>query len=134
MKRTLGAALLVLGLALTMAAPAAADDEHSDRCHDKENGPSFFDGPNVIYGSLLVDRLIGTNCDDVIAGFRGDDLIVGRGGEDVLWGMNGNDHLRSFDGEHDIVRGGNGRRDRCVVDQLDTYSGCERVRVIEVLP
>jgi hypothetical protein len=132
MRRTVAVLAGITISILALAAPAAADDEHSNRCHDY--GPSSQDGPNVIYGSLLIDRLIGTNCDDIIAGFRGDDLIVGRGGEDVLWGMNGNDHIRSFDGEHDIVRGGNGRRDRCVVDQLDTYSGCERVRVIEVLP
>ncbi|MBA4066419.1 MAG: hypothetical protein C0501_22440 [Isosphaera sp.] len=56
----------------------------------------------------VIERVIGTNQDDVLTGGAGDDTLIGLGGDDRLMGQSGNDLLFGGAGDDDL-NGGPGR-------------------------
>ncbi len=70
-----------------------------------------------------INRLGGTDCNDVLIGAAGDNALLGHAGDDVLYGMAGNDVLYGNHGIDDL-RGGKGT-DRCAQDAEDTHTDCE---------
>jgi len=120
-------ALALGGLAMS-AAPASATQDHN-YCPS----PPFM---NTILGTPGEDVLNGTFCDDRIVAFGSDDVLRGKGGEDRLRGGRGNDRLNGVETlgfpQADVLNGGRGRADVCVIDFLDVALRCETV--IEVDP
>jgi hemolysin type calcium-binding protein len=71
-------------------------------------------------------RIAGQDGDDFITGSDGADSLTGGAGHDRISGRGGNDTIRVRDGEHDLVRCGDGR-DTVVADPIDTIGhDCER--------
>ena len=63
-------------------------------------------------------------------GGDGNDEVVGNGGNDYMVGSTGDDKMDADDNANgDLVNGGAGSDDRCVVDSGDDYQGggCETV-------
>ena len=73
-------------------------------------------------GDTLVDieRVTGSNHDDVIIGSAMDDILSGVTGDDVLYGMKGRDILYGSTGE-DILVAGNGKDSMSGGDNSDTF-------------
>lgn len=61
----------------------------------------------VLFGTDLVDVLVGDQSSETLVGLAGDDLIVGNGGRDTILGFDGNDLLSGRSGG-DTLRGGPG--------------------------
>ena len=123
-KRVFGL-LVAAAVALPVFVASPANAAPTGHCH-------WWSEPNVIVGSRGHDRLVGTDCFDTIFGLQGSDRIIGRSREDTLNGGRGNDRIRAVDGFADLVRCGLGKRDRAVVDQYDTATRCETVRIVPV--
>ncbi len=94
-----------------------------------ERGARIFGGAgnDAIYGTTRWDRMQGGPGTDNLFGFEGrdwmrggahNDSLLGGGNIDDVHGGNGNDHI-VVEGE-DIVRGGAGARDSCVVPEATT--------------
>ena len=75
----------------------------------------------------------GREVPDIIYGKRGNDRIradIFGADRDVLYGNRGNDVLNAQDGDgRDVLYGGPGY-DRCLVDEGDSYVGCEEVALV----
>jgi hypothetical protein len=94
-------------------------------------------GPDTLKGSSGSDRLDGGGGPDRLYGAQGSDRLEGGGGPDLLYGGQGRDllnggpgadSLHSVDAFSDRVRCGPDA-DRAVVDRVDRYAQCERVRM-----
>src|SRR5690349_23479591 len=113
--RTLAAATLMAGAALTTGAPARSVE---GLCNGQEASHAWLNasgqhGPALIDGTANDDVIIGSDGDDTFNGKGGDDIICGEQGKDSISGGPGNDTLRG-DGGDDDLDGGPGR---------DTLSG-----------
>jgi Ca2+-binding RTX toxin-like protein len=79
-------------------------------------------GTNPLEGVALVgiERLTGSDLDDVLTGSNGANKLVGGDGADQLLALGGKDTLNSRDGvkRNDTVNGGPGR-DKCVTDKRE---------------
>lgn len=85
-----------------------------------------------VLGTEGLDRLRGSNHDEMIYGMRGDDRLTCGGGRDTAYGGIGDDTIDCADSRpsrsgRDVVECGVGRRDHAIVDRFDTVSGCELV-------
>ena len=78
-------------------------------------------GGNLILGSALKDKLVGTNGKDVLCGFNGKDRFNGKGGNDKIYGGGGNDRANGSGG-NDLLVGGKGR------DSLSGGKGNDRLK------
>lgn len=96
-----GPVLVVLGLALAAASPAAdaGTDAGAATCEGRRATIIGTDGP---------DEIIGTRGPDVIVALGGDDLVQGRGGDDLVCGGDGADHLRGGSGDDRLLGEGDG--------------------------
>ncbi|MBU2994209.1 CAP domain-containing protein [Octadecabacter sp. 1_MG-2023] len=66
-----------------------------------------YDSIERLRGSNFDDVLRGDDADNILWGVNGDDQMVGNGGDDVLFGMNGDDTLQGMEGD-DRMTGGAG--------------------------
>lgn len=62
--------------------------------------------PNATLALSGIERVIGTNQNDVLTGSNGNDTLVGLGGNDRLLGQSGNDVLLGGDGDDELNGGG----------------------------
>lgn len=62
---------------------------------------------NVLFDKDDVNRLVGTDNDELLFGFNGDDRLTGGGGNDALFGDGGNDIMYGGEG-NDYLDGGEG--------------------------
>lgn len=112
---SIAAAAAIVGGGLLGFAPAAhASDE------------VWCDGVTVV-GSPHADRIVGTDCDDVLYGLGGADHIRGLFGTDDLIGGRGND-LISDPSQYGTIHGNRGW-DTCIVradSQINVF-GCEDI-------
>ena len=69
-------------------------------------------GADRLTGGPAADQLSGDDGDDVLAGGGGGDVVVGGLGVDELGGDAGDDDMRARDGIQDLVRCGDGSRQR----------------------
>ena len=107
------AALSMAGFAALAPAAHASDEEWC-------SGVTVVGGPHA-------DRLVGTDCDDVIYGLGGNDHIRGLFGTDDLLGGRGDD-LISDPSQYGTIHGNRGW-DTCVVradSQIEVF-GCENI-------
>ena len=109
-------------------ADGAAPNERSDTAGGRYFGGA---GDDSIYGTTRWDRMQGGIGNDLLIGYEARDWIRGGAGSDRLEGLGaiddmnggyGNDVL--LVGEGDVVKGGPGKRDRCI------RSGGEPARVV----
>jgi Ca2+-binding RTX toxin-like protein len=85
-------------------------------------------GNDRLSGGRGNDVLQGGPGNDRLSGGRGNDRLTDAGGRNRLSGGSGTDILDALNGKRDIVNCGSGRRDRAIVDRIDTVRGCERRR------
>lgn len=83
------------------------------------------DRADLMYGRAGCDSLYGKQGPDSLYGGRGCDVLKGGVGRDYLSGGRGADLIDAQDGYSDIVRGGPGNNDQCLVDLFDSVQGCE---------
>jgi len=70
------------------------------------------------------------NGPQVIYGRGGDDRINGGKGPDIVYGGRGDDVLKDFaSGQSPGLLVGGPGHDRCIGDKLDTFRGCEVVKI-----
>jgi Ca2+-binding RTX toxin-like protein len=110
---------------VTLEGGAGADHLVGGRGPDGLNGGT---GSDDLEGRGGEDSLNGSLGADRIDGGRGPDHLYGGPGRDRLDGGPGADFLYSRDASSDWLRCGGGS-DGAVVDGLDRYAQCERVRV-----
>ena len=70
-----------------------------------------------------INRLRGTDCNDVLIGAARSNTLIGHAGDDALYGMAGDDRLIGNHGA-DNLHGGNGT-DVCEPEPDDTHEDCE---------
>jgi len=89
-------------------------------------------GPQIIYGRGGDDRINGGKGPDIVYGGLGDDdLTTGKGGAtEAAYGGRGDDVLKDFaSGQSPGLLVGGPGHDRCIGDKLDTFRGCEVVKI-----
>ena len=67
------------------------------------NDPQIPAGINRIFGTDGDDVLRGTSGDDLIIGLAGNDVIRGHGGNDIIFGCDGDDRIRGGPGDDFII-------------------------------
>ena len=86
--------------------------------------------PTVVTGTTEGDQIQGMNGPQIIYGRGGDDRINGGKGPDIVYGGRGDDVLKDFaSGQSPGLLVGGPGRDRCIGDKLDTFRGCEVVKI-----
>jgi len=101
---------------IALAPGDSAIQDYSDYSHSGvwKFANSFW-GQSII-GTDNIDRLEGSNANNVLSGGQGDDELYGYGGNDILLGGHGNDYLSGGSGD-DILIGGAG------IDELHGGTG-----------
>jgi Ca2+-binding RTX toxin-like protein len=84
------------------------------------------DGADIMVGSAAADTLEGRGGADTISGGAGNDTLYGDDGLDNLSGGAGDDTLDGGnDADNDVLDGGEGDGDMCVVTASDAPTACE---------
>jgi Ca2+-binding RTX toxin-like protein len=152
MRRTMAAAMALGALLLHGPAPAA---ERVARCNGLVATIEGTTGDDVLRGTSDDDVIRALAGHDFVRGYGGEDTICGDRGPDVLEGGFGADYIRggrggdalygvvsadellieseTDDKAGDLLIGGVGRRDGCVVGQED-WAECETVRGLDPGP
>jgi len=89
-------------------------------------------GPQIIYGRGGDDQINGGKGPDIVFGGLGDDVLTtGKGGAtEAAYGGRGDDVLKDFaSGQSPGLLVGGPGHDRCIGDKLDTFRGCEVVKI-----
>jgi Ca2+-binding RTX toxin-like protein len=79
--------------------------------------------PMNVHGDI--EKIIGTDYNDVIIGNGNDNAIDAGQGNDAIDGRGGNDYLDVEGGQNQRVHGGDGNNDTCVGFNITTRDGCE---------
>ena len=90
------------------------------------------DGPNGLFGGGGRDDINGLGGNDRLFGGDARDTIDGGPGSDQLFGEAGDDSLAAFDNEADNVDCGASLDDDAQVDPMDTVTGCEYSRRLDI--
>jgi hypothetical protein len=89
-------------------------------------------GPQIIYGRGGDDQINGGKGPDIVYGGLGDDVLTtGKGGAtEAAYGGRDDDVLKDFaSGQSPGLLVGGPGHDRCIGDKLDTFRGCEVVKI-----
>jgi Ca2+-binding RTX toxin-like protein len=134
MKRSIGWALMVAAVLTGPLGGLAAQAGSSTFVRGTANDDVIagMNGPQTIYGRDGDDVINGGKGPDVIYGGRGDDnLTTGKGGAtEAAYGGPGDDVLNDYaSGQSPGLLRGQGGYDVCIGDKLDTFKGCEVVKL-----